>query len=144
MNVVCAAKLVGAFTGWSGHTLFSFSNGQHWVKCKYAYHYHYAYRPNAQIICENGRYYFKLESDSKSVPVKRTSNVIQSTINGVFNGWSGHTQFELVNGQIWEQSEYAYSYHYAYRPQVTIYNDGYGYRLSVDGVSDSISVRRIH
>ena len=144
MNVIVDSILSGAFSGWSGHTLFSFINGQHWVQCRYAYHYQYLYRPHTKIICENNEYYLQVEGVNKTIPVKRVSDVIQSTIKGSFSGWSGHTTFELTNGQIWEQAEYSYSYHYAYRPNATIYNDGYNYRLSVDGMSGTITVRRMH
>ena len=47
--------------------------------------------------------------------------VIESQIDGEFEGWEGDTMFKLVNGQIWQQSSYAYTYSYAYMPDVMIY-----------------------
>lgn len=66
---------------------------------------------------------------------------IESQIDGTFRGWSGDTIFKLTNGQIWQQSSYAYTYHYAYRPEVTIFVSGGGCNMKVEGVSDSISVK---
>lgn len=71
------------------------------------------------------------------------SDAIESTIEGDFEGWEGETLFKLVNGQIWQQSAYAYTYHYAYRPKVVIINSGGGYMMKVDGVDSTVSVVRI-
>ena len=45
---------------------------------------------------------------------------IESQIEEKFEGWSGETIFKLVNGSIWQQSSYAYYYHYIFRPKVVI------------------------
>lgn len=45
---------------------------------------------------------------------------IETCIAGAFTGWSGETVFELCNGDVWVQTEYAYVYQYAYRPNVVI------------------------
>lgn len=71
------------------------------------------------------------------------TGAIESQIDGTFEGWSGETVFKLTNGQIWQQSSYAYTYHYAYRPEVLIYSGSGGCKMKVDGVSDSISVKRL-
>ena len=75
----------------------------------------------------------------------RTSNndVIESQIEGEFKGWEGDTIFKLTNGQIWQQTLYAYHYHYAYRPKVTIIKTDAGYRMKVDGISQTIYVKRV-
>jgi hypothetical protein len=70
-------------------------------------------------------------------------SVIESRIDGEFEGWEGETIFKLENGQIWQQSSYAYTYHYSYRPRVVIYKSGTVYKMKVDDVSDTISVRRL-
>ncbi|HHT9138744.1 MAG TPA: hypothetical protein ACFYEK_16055 [Candidatus Wunengus sp. YC60] len=44
-------------------------------------------------------------------------DVIESHIEGDFEGWEGETIFKLDNGQIWQQSSYDYTYHYAYHPE---------------------------
>ena len=75
--------------------------------------------------------------------VPNSGQVIESQIDGAFNGWDGETVFKLTNGQIWQQSSYAYTYHYAYRPDVMIYRSGGGYKMKVDDVDDEISVQRL-
>lgn len=70
-------------------------------------------------------------------------SVIESQIDGDFEGWEGETIFKLVNGQIWQQSSYSYTYHYAYMPQVIIYpsrSSSSGYKMKVDGVDEAIDV----
>lgn len=71
------------------------------------------------------------------------SSAIKSRIDGTFKGWSGKTVFKLKNGQTWQQSSHAYTYHHAHRPRVTISPTGGRCTLKVDGVPETISVRRI-
>jgi hypothetical protein len=70
-------------------------------------------------------------------------SVIESVIDGEFNGWDGETIFKLTNGQIWQQSEYDYEYEYEYRPEVTIYKTNSGYKMQVKGMAESVAVKRI-
>lgn len=72
-----------------------------------------------------------------------TGTVIESRIDGEFNGWDGETIFRLQNGQIWQQASYAYRYNYAYSPRVLIYRSDSVYKLKVDGVEGEIVVRRL-
>jgi hypothetical protein len=71
------------------------------------------------------------------------SPAIESTISGEFEGWSGETIFKLDNGQIWEQAEYDYDYEYDYRPDVTIYETSAGCKMKVEGMDETILVRRV-
>jgi hypothetical protein len=72
-----------------------------------------------------------------------TPDSIETQIDDTFNGWDGETIFKLSNGQIWQQSSYAYTYHYAYRPKVLIYRSGSVYRMTVEGVDSTIQVKRL-
>lgn len=72
----------------------------------------------------------------------KEQEVIQSQIDGEFNGWEGDTLVKLVNGQVWQQSEYWYHYHYAYMPKVTIITSG-GYKMQVAGTPRAIRVTRL-
>ena len=78
-----------------------------------------------------------------SSAVAGTPDVIESRIDGEFEGWEGETIFKLMNGQIWQQTSYAYHYHYAYMPEVLIYKTAGGYKMKVEGVDVTIYVRRI-
>ncbi|MDQ6879372.1 MAG: hypothetical protein M3082_17095 [Candidatus Dormibacteraeota bacterium] len=72
-----------------------------------------------------------------------SGGVVESRIDGEFTGWDGETLFKLQNGQIWQQTSYAYIYHYAYSPTVIIYQSSGGWRLRVDGVAGTITVQRL-
>jgi hypothetical protein len=86
---------------------------------------------------------------SEAVSASETSSmqpapiVFETQIEGEFEGWDGETVFKLANGQIWQQSSFAYIYHYAYRPKVLIYKSGAIYKMKVDGVGDAIQVKRL-
>ena len=60
-------------------------------------------------------------------------------IECAWTGWSGDTVVKLTDGSVWQQQEYWYSYHYAYRPEVTIANG----RMLVAGMAKAIRVRRL-
>ena len=71
------------------------------------------------------------------------SAVIETQIDGDFEGWEGETIVKLMNGQIWQQTEYHYHYHYAFMPKVLIYRSGGGYKMKVDGVEKAVGVERL-
>lgn len=86
-------------------------------------------------------------SATKAVPVSpakvdSTPAVIESQVEGDFNGWEGETIIKLTNGQIWQQSSYHYQYHYAFMPKVLIYKSGAGYKAKVEG-TDTVDVTRL-
>ena len=68
---------------------------------------------------------------------------IETSIDGEFEGWTGDTVFKLMNGQIWKQSSYNYTYSYKYSPSVLIFKSGGLCKLKVDGVDGEISVDRL-
>ncbi len=70
--------------------------------------------------------------------------VIKTHIDGEFKGWEGKTIFKMMNGQIWQQSSFAYMYHYAYSPEVIIYKTSSGYVMKVDGVDETIHVVQLN
>ena len=72
-----------------------------------------------------------------------TQSVIESQIDGNFEGWEGETIIKLVNGQIWQQSEYHYHYHYAFMPKVLIFKSGTGFKMKVDGVEKAVGVKQL-
>jgi uncharacterized coiled-coil protein SlyX len=82
-------------------------------------------------------------SSSSSGGVTYTGNAITTKIDGEFNGWDGETIFKMMNGTIWQQSSYNYTYHYAYMPDVIIYKKGGTYYMKVEDVDDEIQVTQI-
>jgi hypothetical protein len=70
-------------------------------------------------------------------------SVIETQIDGDFDGWEGETIVKLMNGQVWQQTEYYYTYHYAFMPRVLVYRSGGGYKMKVDGVEKAVAVERL-
>jgi hypothetical protein len=137
------SQIYGAFTGWHEDALFKLTNGQYWIQAEYKYEYNYQYRPYVTITGGLGGYVMKIDGMSNTVGVRRV-DATESRIAGEFNGWSGDTTFKLQNGQIWKQASHAYWYHYAYQPEVVIYESSEGYKLALtDDDSHAIRVRRI-
>lgn len=85
----------------------------------------------------------KVVASSTEARELKTPDDIESEIAGDFNGWDGETIFKLTNGQIWQQAEYDYEYEYAFQPEVTIYKSAGGYKMKVEGMDDTIYVKRI-
>lgn len=47
--------------------------------------------------------------------------ILQSQVNGAFQGFNDKKLFPLANGQFWIQNKYKYWYNYAYRPVIKVY-----------------------
>ncbi len=75
--------------------------------------------------------------------VPESPDIFESRIEGDFEGWSGNTLFTLINGQIWQQVSCSLVRHHACSPSVVIYLSGVGYKMKVDGVDETICVRRL-
>lgn len=74
---------------------------------------------NAQII-DLGTGNTSLPVDAEVVEV---TNAIISNVLGNFEGWDGDTVVELLNGQVWQQTEYYYYYWYGFQPRIVIYSE---------------------
>ena len=140
---VIKSNIDGPFFGWRGSTAFKLANGQLWEQDAHERTYHFAYRPNVTITEVDDAYLMEVDRLSESIPVRRVDDFIESRIDGVFNGWDGKTVFRLVNGQVWQQSVYAYHYQHAYRPEVLLYLSKGGWKLKVDGVHEAVDVAKI-
>ena len=79
----------------------------------------------------------------RSSAVAAGAVVVETQIEGDFIGWEGATIIKLSNGQIWQQTEYHYEYHYAYMPKALIHSSGDGHKMRVDGTSKPIGVQRL-
>lgn len=72
-----------------------------------------------------------------------TPSIIEGEIDGDFEGWEGETIVKLYNGQIWQQTEYYYHYHYAFMPKALVFKSGSGYKMWVEGIKKAIGVERL-
>ena len=134
---IFSGRIVSDFEGFDENAIFKLSNGTFWVQARYEYWYHYAYMPEAKIIEENGRTFLSVVG--RTVPVNRVHDVIESRIDGKFEGWKGNTKYKLTNGQVWQQSQYKYEYKYAYRPEVIVCNINGSYIMSVEGTHSAVN-----
>lgn len=74
----------------------------------------------------------------------RERNEVVSRIVGPFKGWFGKTEFQLENGQVWQQVEDDRFPFNADSPGVTISPGAFGsWRLKVDGSNRTTLVKRI-
>ncbi len=131
--------------------VFRLADGSIW-EVQHEYEYLYEYSPSVVVCPLRG----KLLVDGKTLDVRRlsssaspspgresTGELIESQIDGEFSGWDGDTIFKLTNGQIWQQSSYAYTYSYKSRPSVIIFRSHSGYEMQVDGVDGRVRVTRL-
>ncbi|MBI5376372.1 MAG: hypothetical protein HZA77_13145 [Candidatus Schekmanbacteria bacterium] len=132
-HIIYEGRIDGEFEGFDDEVIFKMTNDTYWIQDQYKYWYHYAYNPQAKITEDNGR--FILSVADNSIPVRRADNIIESCIDGEFNGWMGESVYKLVNGQKWQQSSYKYQYKYSYMPQVIIYQTRSGYKMLVAGTT---------
>ena len=127
--------------------IFKLGSGSLW-QVKYEYEYLYEYYPNVVICPSEGKLIIKgkklnvqlLSSTSNGAPSSR--NIIESKIDGDFNGWEGESIYKLTNGQVWQQATYKYSYSYSFMPQVLIYQKGGRYFMQV-GDKEAVQVNRL-
>ena len=103
-QIIYQGKLYSTFEGFNQNAIFKMNNGTYWVQAQYRYWYHYKYRPDVTIVLENGQYIMFVEG--QSIQVRRLYDVIESNIDGAFEGWNGDTVYRLMNGQTWKQKEY--------------------------------------
>jgi len=75
--------------------------------------------------------------------VSPVAKAIESQIDGDFEGWEGETIVKLTNGQIWQQTEYYYHYHYSFMPKVLIFKSGKTYKMKVYGIEKSVNVKQL-
>ena len=80
-----------------------------------------------------------------ATPAAADTFPVTAHIVGEFHGWSGSTRVTLDNGQVWEQMDDAtVTAGRMTNPKVTITRGAFNsFYISVDGVSDSVEVKRI-
>ena len=135
------SQVVGAFRGFNREAVFRLVNGQTWQQRRYKYSYHYKYRPHVRIYKDGGSWFADFDCMDELIEVVRVRMLEEGTIVSDFKGFSGNARFEVQSGRAWEQAEYKYSYHYAYRPSAVVVQGIGGSVLHVEGMADSVRVR---
>ena len=70
-------------------------------------------------------------------------SMMETRMAGDFTGWDGGSVFEFANGQVWRQTSFGTVHQFLRSPKVTLVATGSGWRMQVDGVPQSIQVKRI-
>lgn len=135
-EVIYKGRIDGDFEGFDDGRLFKLANGAYWIQAQYRYWYHYAYGPEVAISQASGHH--MLTVAGQSVAVRRIHDVIESQIDGPFEGWQGKSVYRLVNGQVWRQSVYTYEYKYAFRPEALVYEVDGAHRMQVEGIEAQV------
>ena len=116
----------------------------------------YAYYPNVilcpslekLIIGEKTLHVQEVVSeDTKTKKIAKKdppAEIVESNVNGEFEGWDGKTLVKLTNGQIWQQNQYYYQKYYAYMPKVFIFSSNGQYRMKVNGIDKSVGVKLVN
>lgn len=138
------SRISDEFSGYNDGAVFRLDNGQAWQQRTYKYAYRYAYRPTVRIYEESGRVLMAVECMNEPIEVVPVRIIAEGVITSDFRGFSQvGTQFELQQGGAWEQAEYKYAYHYAYRPEAVVIEGVNGTELHVSGMDSPVRVRRI-
>ena len=68
----------------------------------------------------------------------------EGQLRGSIRGFHNRdTLFEFYGGGIWRQAEYLYHYHYAYMPRAKVIEEHERLMLHIDGMDESVEVRRV-
>lgn len=137
------ANISGPFHGVSGETIFRLDNGQVWQQRRYQYEYMYAYRPAARVYSSGSSTFIEVQGMSSAVEVVRVSIETEGVIVSEFRGFNSDAQFHFDNGQVWVQAENKYEYEYSHRPEALIISGVNSHTLHVEGMSETVAVRRI-
>lgn len=68
--------------------------------------------------------------------------VYRGQLDDEFEGFDDEMLFKTATGEYWIQTTYKYWYHYAYRPEITIFRENGMYYLSID--DEQVQVRRLY
>jgi hypothetical protein len=141
------------FMGNNGE-IFKLDDGTIWEVVA-EYEYLYEYLPRVIICPSQGKLSVKgktlnvimigskNQTTTKDESRKDTpQDYIESQIDGDFNGWEGKTIVKLINGQIWQQRNHYYHYHYAYMPKVIVFQSENGHKMKVEGIDQAVEVTK--
>jgi hypothetical protein len=78
---------------------------------------------------------------TKPIEVVRANVLEEGAIVSDFNGFDGSSRFKFESGRVWQQAEYKYSYHYAFRPRAIVVDGVNGVELQVEGMSEKVRVQ---
>jgi hypothetical protein len=72
-----------------------------------------------------------------------TPSVIESKVDGQFEGWEGNTVVRLINGELWQQTDGHISIAVKIMPDVLIYRSDGQWKMKVEGIPKDVAVERL-
>lgn len=149
-TVVAPAPLMG-----NNGEIVKLADGSFW-EVKYEYEYMYEYYPSA-IICPGrgllvvGETELTVSKVGSATPNTRPRSsepssaipegtVVESRLEGKFEGYDYGNIYRLTNGQLWEQASATYRYRYRYRPEVWIVQQDGLFRMRIEPLDEWITV----
>ena len=125
--------------------VFVLSDDSIW-EVKYEYEYMYKYYPRV-IICPDKNLLLindkKLNVVNLSGGGSSDGSVIESNIDGQWDGWDGDTIVKLTNGQIWQQLGLHLSLTLGLGNDVFIYEKAGTWYMQVEGEDEAVAVYRL-
>ena len=100
--------------------------------------------PSVQVFKEKKKYRLMIQGVQDPLYAFKLQDVIETNIEGTFNGWDGSNSFKLANGDVWVQDEVKTLFSSTvYRPAVYIYTSADGnYKMKVAGVDETLQVKK--
>ena len=68
--------------------------------------------------------------------------IVDGCISGSFRGWKHNSEFEIIGGGKWKQTDMKYDYVYSYMPNAKVIDKNGCYKLYVEGMSDCVDVKK--
>ncbi len=100
--------------------------------------------PQVSVYKNGKKMEMVIQNVEKPVPVKLVEDVTETIIDGDFKGWDGTTTFKMVDGHTWKQDRDGNLFANSFRPKVVIYRTPEGYKMKVQGVDETLMVRRMN
>jgi len=142
---IVETSIDGTFNGWKGETIWKMDNGDIWQQSSYDYFYSYSYHPKVLIYRDGGNWKMKVHGENREISVKKLDggDIVETCIDGNFDGWKGETIWKMDNGDIWQQSSLGIHLHLAIHPKVLIYRTSTGWKMKVDGDDEDVAVKKL-
>ena len=144
----CLREVISSPTPFMGNDgeVVRLSNGAI-LEVKYSYEYMYEYYPTA-LVCLDQGFMIVREKKIQVVSINTPgsppgSAIIESYIEGKFDGLAMGNVYKLSNGQIWEQIEPWIWVWVWVRPSVIIYAKKGVYKMKVENIEHPVAVRRL-
>ena len=134
-------SLVGTISGTiSNGYVFKTIGGAYYIVNDFSLQIVVTVAPDVTIFKKETDYKLIIGDFDEPVICKKLTEIVETQIDGEFEGWEGETIFKMFNGQIWQQISAEYYYHYAYMPHVLIYKYGKAWHMKVEDVDETIQV----